>query len=155
MLLLAGGWSLAGCRWVARRFGRRGVLALAILALVVSGSVGYAYWLDEPNRRLVHQIEQINGCIAATRGGIFTGTVDNVVISSKASDEDVRCFTELDGLDGLRRLLIIEARISDATAKRLGRFSRLKYLTLYKTGVTEEAIEQLRIDLPECDIKDQ
>jgi hypothetical protein len=153
VLLLAAGWAVAGCRWAVRRFGTRGALASAGIALALGGGAGAAVWLDGPNRRAASQVEEIPGCYAATTGTVLTGLVDSIYVNSKASDEGVRRLTELDGLDGLRTLLIREVRISDATARRLARFSRLSFLTLERTGVSAEAVEQLRRDLPRCHIE--
>jgi len=47
------------------------------------------YWLDEPNRRVVAEIEKLSGCYAGTNGTLMTGKVDHVYINYKATDDDV------------------------------------------------------------------
>ena len=89
ILLLAIGWIFAALRWTLVRFGRVGVVIVAVVAVTVGGLIATVYWLDGPNRRLVAQIEQLPGCAAATTGRLLTGDVDHVYIGSRASDKEV------------------------------------------------------------------
>jgi hypothetical protein len=118
-------------------------------------SRGGAVWLDGPNRRTLSQIKQIPDCAAATDGRLFTGKVDHVYIGSKATDQDVLRFTEVEGLDQLRNLIINGPQLSDSTVKRLGHLQSLWNLDLMGTGVSEAAVNDLRRDLPNCRIEVQ
>jgi hypothetical protein len=147
------GWVCAAVRWSIRRFGRKAAVVTLALGLAICGVLGREYWLDEPNRRLASQIEELPGCYTANSRGFLTGKVDHVYISSKASDAEVLRFTELDGLQDLKILFVNGARLSDATARCLGRLKSLKHLTLHDTEISEEIEEELRNELPECEIE--
>jgi hypothetical protein len=147
------GWFWAACRWSVRRFGRKSLGAIAAIGLTLSGLAGYAYWRDAPNRRTLAQIEQLPGCSAATEGQLLTGKVYQVYISSEAGDQDVLRFTELEGLDQLRNLILDGSQISDATARRIGRLKSLWNLSLLDTGISEAAVEELLRELPNCNIE--
>ncbi len=150
---LAAGWFWFGCRTSIRRYGRKAIVAIAGIVASIGGLVASAVWIDLPDRRFVAQIEQIPGCSAATEGRVFTGKVDHVYISSRATDQDVSRFTELAGLDHLRNLIIDGPELTDATARRIGRLTSLWNLFLRGTGVSQAAIADLRRDLPNCRIE--
>src|SRR5947199_277970 len=73
--VLAAGWLGVGVHWFVRRFGRRGVLAAAVAGLKFAGVAGYAYWRDEPNRRLVAQVRQLGAYSVGTTGAVLTGRI--------------------------------------------------------------------------------
>jgi hypothetical protein len=109
--------------------------------------------MDRPNRQLLARIEEIPGISAATNGTFFVGQVDQVYIGPKATDTDVQRFTELDGLAGMRNLIVNQARISDGTARRFGRFASLWNLAFQRTDVSEEVLVQLERELLHCRIE--
>jgi hypothetical protein len=146
-------WLWAGARWSIQRYGQAAAITIAVLVLAASGLAAWAYWRDAPNRRLVAQIEALPGCYAATSGGVLAGKVDHVYISSKAGDREVLQFTEVAGLDDLKILFLDGSRISDETAARIGRLKSLRHLCFSGTGVSEEVVEELRRQLPECEVE--
>jgi hypothetical protein len=153
VLGLAFGWAWVASRWAVRRFGRMAGLAIAAVALMVGALGAGAYWRDEPNRRLVAAIEQLPGCYTANSRGLLVGKVEHVYINSQATDREVTAFTELSGLDDLQILFLNGPRITDATARRLGRLRSLRHLCLSETGVSAEVAEELQRELPWCSIE--
>ena len=155
--LIAAGLVLAGlaavCKPLLRRFGRKAAVVLAGLAVFLFGFAIYNYWLDAPNRQTLAQINQLQGCYATTNGKLLTGKVVHLYISSKASDETVSRFADIDGLDELRNLIIVGPQISDATAKKLAQLKSLRNLSFRETEVSEAAIENLIRELPNCNIE--
>jgi hypothetical protein len=152
VFLLALGWLIAACRWTILRYGRRGGALVAVVALALTGWAGTLYWLDGPNRRLVAQIEQLPGCSAFTTGRIFTGEVNHVHIGSRASNKEVWQITQLEGLNHLERVFVDDVPIRAETAKQFGRFTTLRFLLFRGTGVSEETLDELQQQLPDCDI---
>jgi len=120
VLGLAVGWAIAASRLAVKRFGRKALVVIAAVLLSTAALVGRAYWLDEPNRRLVAQIEQLPGCYTTSAHGLLAGKVEQVYINSKASDRDIARFTELSGLDDLRILVVLGFKIFDWLTPRLG-----------------------------------
>ena len=156
LLILAGviaGWAVASCRWAVRRFGRKAIFVAAAVPVVLVGMIGRAWWMDRPNRQLLARIKELPGISAATNGTFLVGEVDHVYIGPKATDADVRRFTELDGLDGIRNLIVDRARISDGTARRFGRFHSLWNLAFQGTDVSDEVLVELERELPHCRIE--
>jgi hypothetical protein len=145
------GWAVS--RWLVERFGSKAAVAMVAVALLGGGFVARAYWLDEPNRRLVAEIEKLPGCFPATGGSWLAGELDHVYINSAASDGDVAAFTELEGLGHLRVLFVNGPRLSDATARKLGRLKSLQHLCLSGTGVSQTVGEELRKALPLCNVE--
>jgi hypothetical protein len=124
---------------------------IGAVLLACAGFVLRAYWLDEPNRRLVAAIEQIPGCHTGRAGDLLAGRIDRVDIDRTATEQDVVRLIELDGLDELQELYV-KAQLSDETLARLRRFNSLRHLILYNTGVSQEAADELSVDLPNCGI---
>ena len=156
LLILAGvaaGWTVAACRWAFGRFGRKAIVVIVTVPLVLLGLFGWAWWASKPNRELLAQFQGLRGITAGTDGAFPVGKVNYVHIGYEATDADVRKFTELDGLDGLRTLLVDGARVSDATARRFGRFTSLWALTFQGTVVGEEVLAELERELPRCRIE--
>ena len=152
-VLLILGWPLAGAYWLIRRFGKRAVVGLAAVSISIGGVVSYKYWKDGPNRRTYSQIKDLHAYYVGTTGKVFTGEVEYVYFDSKSSDDEVRQFTDLNGLDTLKQLVVHGSRISDSTAMKLTRFKNLKFLSLEGTLVREETLERLQADLPNCEIE--
>jgi hypothetical protein len=151
LLVLA--WLFFCINWLIRRFGRIAVVALVILALLISSTAWYIYWQDEPTRNLVAQIRECHPYYIGTTGGeVILGKVDYVYFDSGASDDDVRRFTELEGLTDLRRLVFVGTRLSDATVMQFKRFSELEHLYIEGTKLSDETIEFLLDVLPDCRI---
>ena len=146
-------WSIAASFCSVQRFGRKAVVIIAGVLLAAAGVVGRAYWLDQPNRRLVAEIEKLPGFYTTSAPGLLAGKVDHVYINSNASDLDVARFTELSGLDGLQILFLDGPRISDETATKLGQLKSLRHLNLAGTGVSREVSELLRRQLPDCSVE--
>lgn len=155
LLGLAVGWVWIGSRWLIRRYGRRAVAGLAGSGAGLCLILGIAYWLDLPNRRLVNQIEQIPGCICYNYPGLLVGQVEEVQITSEATDPDVQKFIELEGLEHLRYLFLNGPRISDQTAKKFSKLPSVKTLYFYQTGVSERTLNELQRLLPECTISNK
>jgi hypothetical protein len=153
VVLLLTGWCVAGVRWLYRRFGQKGIIALAILCSILAGSGGYAYWRDEPNRQLVSQVKQLHAHYVGTNGTYLTGQIDYVYFDEKATDEDVRKFTELKGLDCLDRLVFKGTQITDLTTRKLGQFPQLRFLYIEGARINDETIDHLERALPDCEIE--
>ena len=68
-------------------------------------------------------IRDLHAFYVGTTGTFLTGEVDYVYFDEEARDEQVAQFTQLEGLDGLKRLVFKGTRLTDGTARRLGRFS--------------------------------
>jgi len=151
--LLAFAWLAAGTRWAVRRYGRVAAWALAGVVVAVGGTAAYAHWQDEPNRQAAAQVRELGAFYVGTTGTFLTGEVEYVFFDEKVGDEQVDRFTRLEGLGGLRRLVLKRTRITDATALRLARFSRLRDLYLEGTGVSPATVEELRRALPRCAIE--
>jgi hypothetical protein len=151
--LLLFGWSYAGLVCLVDRYGRRALVAIIAILVLTGGAASYAYWEDTANRKAYSRIKGLRAYYVGTKGKILTGEVDYVYFDSNATDEDVRQFTELDGLQKLDRLVIKGTRISDATAKRFVRFKELTFLYLEGTQVTEETLEELDAAMPNCSIE--
>jgi len=147
------GWLVAGARWATRRFGKVVLLILASLGLAVVGIASYSYWQDGVNRQLVAQIKDLHAFYVGTTGTLLTGEVDYVYFDEEASDEQVARFTQLEGLDGLKRLVVKGTRVTDGTARKFGRFSRLTQLYLEGTEVSPAVLKELRLEVPNCEIE--
>jgi hypothetical protein len=155
-LILAGvtaAWTVAACRWAVRRFGKTAIFVVVVAPLALLGMIGRAWWMDRPNRQLLARIDKLPGISAATNGTFFVGEVDHVYIGPNATDADVRRFTELEGLDGIRTLIINQARVSDGTARRFGRFTSLRHLVFQGTDVSDEVLVELERELSQCQIE--
>jgi hypothetical protein len=153
LLGVALAWFMAASRWCIHRFGRKYLVAIAVVGLSSLGLLARAYWLDQPNRRLLDEIEQIPGCVATNTHGLVVGKIDHVYISSKANASDVSRFADLAGLDDLKILFVDGVPLNDATAKKIGRLKSLRHLCLSESGITEEVAEHLCQDLPDCSIE--
>jgi hypothetical protein len=147
------GWLLFGILWLIRRFGKIAIVGLAILGVLIGSIGGYAYWHDGPNRELVARIKECRPYYIGTTGTILVGNVDYIYFDSGANDDDVRRFTELEGLNHLNRLVLKGVRISDATAKGLKCFSQLRHLYIEGSTLNDETIEYLVDELPGCRIE--
>ena len=151
------GWFLAGVFWVVRRFGKTTALVLALVLAAVSLTVGgigaYAYWEDEPNRRAVSQVRELRAYYVGTTGKLLTGEIDYVYFDQEATDDDIGRFTELDGLQGLKRLVLKGTRINDVTARKLSRLSQLHHLYIQGSRLSEETIDHLFDAMPNCKIE--
>src|SRR5438105_2570318 len=71
-------WLAVGGAWAVCRFGKVAALVLVALVLILGGMVGYAYWKDEPNRRIVAQIKELGASYVGTTGKLLTGEVEYV-----------------------------------------------------------------------------
>jgi hypothetical protein len=151
--LLALAWLIAGARWAIRKYGRVAALALAGVAVATGGAAAYAHWKDGPNRQAAAQVRSLGAFHVGTTGTFLTGDVEYVYFDEKAGDEQVDQFTRLDGLGGLRRLVLKGTHITDTTARRLARFSGLRHLYLEGTGVSPATVDELRRGLPGCMIE--
>jgi hypothetical protein len=152
--LLAAGSLLAGIDWLSRRFGAiKVILVLLTMGLTIAGAAWYAYWQDEPNRLLVAQIKQLGAYYVGSKGSFLTGEVDYVHFDSDANDDQVRQFTELQGLDSLERLFITNMRVSERTFKRFTRFTHLKCLYIEGSFINEDTLNELQSALPNCRIE--
>ncbi len=152
-LLLLVWWLGLGTRWTFRRHGTKGIVALSLAPLVLGAAVGYAYWQDEPNRRLAAQIERLGGHAFGKKEGLLKGRIYSVHFDANAKEEQIRQFTDLDGLDGIEDVFIRGTPLTDATAKRLGKLTGLRFLFVKDTGITEETIAELQDKLPNCRIE--
>jgi len=59
----------------------------------------------------------------------------------------------LAGLDGLRNLNIDSVELKDSTARSLIQLKSLWNLSLLKTGISEQVIEELEQGLPNCKVE--
>jgi hypothetical protein len=145
------GWLLAGVLWTSRRFGKYVVLAWIGLGIAFGSAGGYVYWTDEPNRQLVANLKQLGADEVETRGFLST-TVHFVRFDSKATNEQVGEFIELEGLDELDWLLFKGTKLTDATARKLRRFSKLQFMSIEGAQLSKDTVNQLRRELPNCRI---
>jgi hypothetical protein len=152
-LLLILAWTFTGLIWLVQRFGLPAILGIIALVVPIAGAVSYSYWQDAPNREAYARIKELGASFVGTRGKVFTGEVDYVYFDSDANDAKVRQFTELEGIDDLDRLVIQGSGITDATARKVTRFKKMKYLYLGGTRVSREVVAELRAALPDCRIQ--
>jgi hypothetical protein len=151
--LIGFGWLLAGITRFVRVLGFPAILTLVMLGLLLGAAGGFAYWHDAPNRHAAAQIKELGAFYVGTSGTFLTGEVEYVYFDKTAEDTQVSQFTQLQGLSGLRRLVLKQTRITDATAQRFGELSGLRSLYLEGTGVSAATIEQLQRQLPACNIE--
>jgi hypothetical protein len=153
-VVLAVGWLILGIRWLIGYFGaRRIVPIISIIILMMIGLIGYFIWQDEPNRQLVVRIKQLGAYYVGSTGTFLVGDVDYVYFDSDAKDEQVRQFTDLEGLNNLQRIVLKYTHISDQTARKLGKFKSLRDLYIRGAGISDSTIEDLQEALPECRIE--
>lgn len=117
--MLVVGWSTGGMAWLVQRYGRPAKIGIFAIFVCIGGWVGYEYWKDAPNRLAYSRIKELKARFVVTNGKIFTGDVEYVCFDAAASDEQVRQFTELEGLDKLRHLVFNGTKIRDVTAKKI------------------------------------
>src|SRR5262249_26523265 len=147
------GWLWALSRWLIGRFGRPVLIGIIASVVTACSLIGWAYWLEAPNRHLGSQIEQIPGCYTGNNRPLFPGKVDYVYIGSTATEQDIVRFTELEGLHDLATLILNRSHLAEATARKLVRLKSLKYLDFRNTEVSEDVVEELRRELPKCTIR--
>lgn len=145
-------WFWACTRWLGDRFGAFGTVIPFCLLAMAAGIYASAYYVDSPNRRFVQEIEKIPGCYASHDGGLLVGPIHRVYISSDATDDGIEQFTQIEGVETLTSLLIIRAKLRDATVLKLDRLKSLNHLDLVETGVPGDVADQLQLALPKCEI---
>lgn len=93
----------------------------------------------------MHLIEQI-----ANRGGLLIWDVECITVSfhgRSISDADLGVFDEFEFVDDL---VLSDTGVTDAGLKHLVNLKRLRHLNVNRTQVTDEAVEQLELFLPDC-----
>jgi len=130
-----------------------------LLLLVLVASSGFS-WLGIWNRRartqraIVQKLEEKGLHLDVTHMGVdvYMLSIDASKSSVKASDEDLR---EIGQLSRLRWLDLSDSAVTDTGLVHLEHLTRLNWLGLDRTQVTEEGVSRLQTALPETEISHQ
>ncbi|MDB5391392.1 MAG: hypothetical protein JWM11_7038, partial [Planctomycetaceae bacterium] len=140
---------------VIRKLGKVGI-ALVVIAIVYCSFWTYSQYLDGlPGRTLVATLYKLGARSVLTEGRPWAPVVYAIEFAEQAGDEEVQQLTELSGLDQLHRVSFHESPISDEFVTGLARLGNVKTIYFEDTKVTPEAVDQLRHELPDCEITEK
>jgi hypothetical protein len=149
--IVAAGWIFGGAVWIIQRYGKVGSVAVGGCVAIIAGMLVYAYVRDEPNRQLVERIKELGAKDVKTEG-LLTTRIWSITFGLSATDDQVKQFTELEGLEELESLRFDGTKLTDATAERLEHFRELRVLTIDGAKLQNDTILDLNDNLPKCQL---